>query len=76
MRRKNDVLRNRIVAVFDGFEAIYYEDMFFGDWCGNIEIRSDGREFIRATSAPLCKDEDEVVEAAKNLMALYLSFID
>ena len=62
------------IVQFDDFTAQYHEDLFFGNVEGHIRIMCGSTKIVEA-SVPQCANDDEIIEASKQLLALYLSLM-
>lgn len=58
------VTRNLKQYKYNGLIAYTYEDYFYGQWLGNLNIFKDGKGILHATTSGLLSDE-EVMERLK-----------
>lgn len=71
MERKERIKR---IVRFDDFDVFYHEERYRNDIEGHIRIMHGTTKMVEA-SVPVCADDDEVIDASKQLLALYLSLV-
>lgn len=61
-------IRNRHEIEMNGFAFVAYEDLFMGEWIGNVNVfDKDGINIMHATTTHAL-DAEELKELAKNLV--------
>ena len=66
--------RIKRIVQFDGFTALYHEERYRYELEGHIRIMHGTTKIVEA-SVPLCANDDDIIDAAKQLLALYLSLM-
>lgn len=66
--------RTKRIVQLDDFTVLYHEEWYRYEIEGHIRIMHGTTKIVEA-SVPACANDDEIIEAAKQLLALYLDLM-